>query len=339
MSIADNLISSKSANSAGPALDQRHALSARLRALLHSRESGILIPLILLSVVIGIINPSFCSFENFINVLRSTSFLFITGIGMTIILISAGLDLSVGSTLALGSYVTAMALNSGLPISVSILVGISIGVLVGLINGTIIVRMHIPPFIATLGMFYMAKGLVLIVSKGVPIYPLPEGFNRIGQESLMGIPIVVLIAYVLGFVADYVLRHTVFGRIVYAIGGNEETARLSGINVSRYKIAFYMIVGGLATFTGLLQAARLGSAQPGIGDQFELRVIAAVIIGGTSLFGGAGSIPGTLLGALFMTVLTNGMSLMRVSPYWQQLVIGIIIIAAVAIDQYRRRRA
>jgi len=333
------MMSSGPADNIEPKLARERSISAGIRKVIHSRESGVLIPLVLLSVVIGSINPSFCSFENLINVLRATSFLFITGIGMTIILISAGLDLSVGSTLALGSYVTAMALERGLPVWASVLVGIVLGVLLGFINGTIVVRMHIPPFIATLGMFYMAKGLVLIVSKGVPIYPLPESFNRIGQGAVLGIPYVVLIAYALGFAADFMLRHTTFGRIVYAIGGNEETARLSGINVGLNKVVFYMIVGGLATFTGLLQAARLGSAQPSIGDQFELRVIAAVIIGGTSLFGGAGSIPGTLLGALFMTVLTNGMSLMRVSPYWQQLVIGVIIIAAVALDQYRRRKA
>ncbi len=309
-----------------------------VKKILRMREMGVLIPLVILSVVVGCINPVFFTFENFINVLRTTSFLFITGIGMTIVLISAGLDLSVGSVMALGSYVTALALTNGVPVPIAILIGIAAGMVIGLINGSIVVRLSIPPFIATLGMFYMAKGLVLILSKGVPIYPLPDAFNAIGQGSLVGIPYIVLIAYCLGFVADFVLKRTTFGRAVYAIGGNEETARLAGIRVDGLKTSFYVIVGALAAFTGLLQAARLGSAQPSIGAQFELRVIAAVIIGGTSLFGGAGTILGTFLGALFMTVLTNSMSLMRVSPYWQQLVIGAIIILAVALDQYKRKK-
>ncbi|MBN2376325.1 MAG: ABC transporter permease [Sedimentisphaerales bacterium] len=301
-------------------------------------EVGVLIPLVVLSIVIGIINSAFYSFENLINVLRSTSFIFITAIGMTIVLVSAGLDLSVGSVMALGSYVTALALTNDIPMPLCIVIGIATGMLIGIINGLVVVRLNIPPFIATLGMFYMAKGMVLIASKGIPIYPLPDSFNVIGQGSFFNIPYIVIIALFLGVLADFILKKTTFGRNVYAIGGNAETARLSGISVDKLKLSFYVIVGGLAAFTGLLLASRMGSAQPSIGQQFELKVIAAVIIGGTSLFGGKGTIMGTFLGALFMTVLTNGMSLMRVSPYWQQLIIGAIIILAVAMDQYKRRK-
>ena len=313
-------------------------LKKKVLMVLQMPEVGVLIPLVVLSIVIGIINSAFYSFENLINVLRSTSFIFITAIGMTIVLVSAGLDLSVGSVMALGSYVTALALTNGIPIPLCIVIGIATGMLIGIINGLVIVKLNIPPFIATLGMFYMAKGMVLIASKGIPIYPLPESFNVIGQSSLFNIPYIVIIALFLGVLADFILKKTTFGRNVYAIGGNSETARLSGISVDKLKLSFYVIVGGLAAFTGLLLASRMGSAQPSIGQQFELKVIAAVIIGGTSLFGGKGTIMGTFLGALFMTVLTNGMSLMRVSPYWQQFIIGAIIILAVAMDQYKRRK-
>lgn len=317
---------------------KRTALSQTLLDILSIREIGVLIPLVLMAIAIGCMNGAFFSFENIINVLRSTSFTFIVGVGMTIVLISAGLDLSIGSVFALGGMAAGFALHAGIPVPLAILLGILVGVLIGAVNGAIVVWAGIPPFITTLGMLYMARGLVLITTRGIPIYPLPENFNAIGQESLFGVPYIIIIAAVIGIAADFILKRTTYGRAVYAIGGNEETARLSGIRINPIKFSFYVIVGALATFTGLLQAARLGSAQPNVGQGFELEVIASVIIGGTSLFGGAGSILGTFLGALFMTVLKNGMSLVRVSPYWQQFVIGAIIILAVGIDQYRRRK-
>jgi ribose/xylose/arabinose/galactoside ABC-type transport system permease subunit len=313
-------------------------ISSRLQRISLMREIGVLIPLVLLIITFGVLNNAFVSGENIINILRSTSFTFIVGIGMTIVLISAGLDLSVGSQLALGAVTTAALLHHGVPIVIGIFAGLAVGLLIGLINGAIIVKLRIPPFITTLGMLYMARGVVLITTHGVPIYPLPESFNSIGQEGIWQIPYIVILAVVFGLAGDFVLRRTVYGRTVYAIGGNEETARLSGIKVDGIKLSVYMLVGALATLTGLLQAARLGSGQPSMGNGFELEVIAAVIIGGTSLFGGAGTILGTFLGALFMVVLKNGMSLVHVSAYWQQLVTGAIIIVAVGIDQYRRRQ-
>lgn len=306
--------------------------------LMSVRETGVVIPLIAMTIAIGSVNPTFLTFENLVNVLRSTSFTFIVGIGMTIVLVSAGLDLSIGSVFALGGIAAGFALAHGVPVPLSVLLGILAGALIGVANGAIVVKLGIPPFITTLGMLYMARGLVLVWTRGVPIYPLPKSFNAIGQDSLCGIPYVVIIALALGLAGSFLLKRTTYGRAVYAIGGNEETARLSGIRVDRLKFSFYAIVGALATFAGTLQAARLGTASPGVGQGFELEVIASVIIGGTSLFGGAGTIADTFLGALFMTVLKNGMSLVRVSPYWQQLVIGAIIILAVGVDQYRRRK-
>ena len=306
--------------------------------LLARREAGVLLPLVFLFVTVGSINSAFFGVDNLINMLRAASFTFIAAIGTTMVLIAAGLDLSVGSLVALGSYTTALALTSSIPVPLAVLIGMLTGGAVGMASGGIIVAFRIPPFITTLGMLYMVRGVVLIASKGVPIYPLPDAFNAIGQSALQGIPYIVIIAAGLGLAAEFMLRCTIFGRAIYAVGGNEETARLSGIAVDKVKISIYAVAGCLATITGLLQASRLGSAQPSIGNGFELQAIAAAIIGGTSLFGGAGTILGTLLGTIFMTVMTSGMSFLRVSAYWQQLVIGAIIVVSVGLDQFRRRR-
>jgi len=302
-----------------------------------AREMGVTIPLLFLVLLIGLRNPAFFSLDNLINVLRSTSFTFIVGIGMTMLLVSAGLDLSIGSVFALGGCAAGYALTRGFPIPLAIVFGLLVGFMVGFVNGGIVVWVKIPTFITTLGMLYMARGLVLVTTGGVPIYPLPAGFRALGQEGVAGLPYIIWIALALGVAADFVLRQTTYGRAVYAIGGNEETARLSGIRVSRVKLSLYMITSVLATLAGTLQSARLGSAQPNMGQGFELEVIAAVIIGGTSLFGGAGTIGGTFLGALFLTVLKNGMSMVHIRPDWQQIIIGAIIIIAAGVDQWRRR--
>lgn len=310
-----------------------------LLRLLNIPEVGLVIPLLLLVVIIGLVNPTFFGFENLINILRNTAFTFIVGIAMTFVLISAGLDLSVGSLIALGGVVTGLALKAGVPIPLSILLGLALGAIIGLINGFTIIRFNIPPLIVTLGMLYAARGSVLVLTQGAPVYPLPPAFNVIGQGDLAGIPYVVIIAAVLAVLAHIVLTRTTYGRAVYALGGNEETARLSGININRIKLSVYVLTGMASAFTGMLMAARLASAQANAGTGWELQVIAAVIIGGTSMFGGSGSILGSLLGAFFMNVVATGMILMRISAYWQDLVIGTIIVVAVGIDQFRRRHA
>jgi len=257
---------------------------------------------------------------------------------MTFVLIAGGLDLSVGSVIALGGVITAMAVKAGIPIPLSMLLGLLLGAAIGLINGTIIVKCRIPALIVTLGMLYAARGAVLVLTKGAPVYPLPRSFNIIGQGDLFGIPYVVLIASLLGILGHIVLTRTTYGRAVYAVGGNAETARLSGINVNLITLSVYILTGVASTLAGMLMAARLASAQANAGAGWELQVIAAVIIGGTSMFGGSGSILGSLLGAFFMNVVATGMILMRISAYWQDLVIGAIIVLAVGIDQYRRRK-
>lgn len=305
---------------------------------LKAQETGLVIPLVLLILLIGFINPAFYSYENIINIFRNTAFTFIVAVAMTFVLIAAGLDLSVGSVIALGGVVTGLALKAGIPVPIAMLLGILLGIGIGLINGTIIIKFGIPPLIVTLGMLYMARGAVLVLTQGAPVYPLPKAFNAIGQGDLAGIPNVILIAAVIGIVAHIILTRTTYGRAVYAVGGNSETARLSGINVNKINLSVYVLTGAASTLTGMLMAGRLASAQANAGAGWELQVIAAVIIGGTSMFGGSGSILGTLLGAFFMNVVATGMILMRISAYWQDLVIGAIIVLAVGIDQYRRRK-
>jgi ribose/xylose/arabinose/galactoside ABC-type transport system permease subunit len=302
------------------------------------REIGIAIPLALILVTVAVVNPVFYNVDNLLNVLRQSSFTFIIAVAMTFVLVAAGLDLSVGSVLALGGVTCGLALLAGAPIWVSVAIGLLTGVAVGAFNGWVIAKLSIPSLIVTLGMMYLARGLVQVLTRGNPVYPLPDDFNILGQGFLAGIPIVVIVAGVVGLVGHVLLAHTIFGRAVYAVGGNRETARVSGINVTAVLIWIYVMAGAAAGLSGVLTTARLGSALANAGIGMELQVIAAVIIGGTSMFGGAGSILGTLIGVLFMNVLANSMVLMKISVYWQSVVVGAIIIIAVAIDQYSRKR-
>lgn len=310
----------------------------RLGKILEMKEMGIIIPTVIFVIVVQIINPVFLSADNFLNVLRATAFTLITALGMTLVLVSGGLDLSVGSVLAVGTVITGMALTAEMPIPIAIAIGIGSGLLLGLANGIIIVKFKIPPLIMTLGMLYIARGIVYILTQGVPVYPLPQAFQAIEQEDVFGIPKVAIIVAVMAIVFVFILKKTTFGRKVYAIGGNRETARLAGININKTYVLIYAITGALAAFTGVMQASRLGSGEPSAGNGYELTVIAAAIIGGTSTYGGSGTILGTVIGALFMNIMTNSMVLMKVSVYWQNLVIGCILVLAVIIDQANRDR-
>lgn len=309
-----------------------------IRRIWHMRESGIIIPTLLLCILIQVINPVFLSFANVINVLRATGFTLITALGMTFVFIAGGLELSVGSVLALGGVTAAMCIKAGVPIVLAMLIGCSVGLLIGLFNGFIIEKFQIPSLIMTLGMLYMARGAVYVLTKGVPVYPLPESFQKVEQSEFWGVPTIILVSLVLSLLAHIVLTRTTYGRSVYAVGGNKDAARLSGIKNGHINISVYAITGTLAAFTGVLMASRLASAQASAGTGFELAVIAAVIIGGTSMFGGSGTILGTVIGALFMNILSNGMTLMKVSVYWQNLIIGAILVLAVILDQLKRKR-
>ncbi len=229
------------------------------------KESGIIIPTVIMIVFIQLINPAFLSFANIINVLRSTGFTLITAIGMTFVLVSGGLDLSVGSVLAVGGVITGMSLQAGISIVVAIILGLLAGLLLGIFNGLIVIKFNIPPLIMTLGMLYMARGIVYILTEGVPVYPLPIAFQNIEQSDIFGIPTIVIISAILCIISHIVLTRTTFGREVYAVGGNREAARLSGININKINFAVYSITGFLAALTGIMMASRLASAQAGAG--------------------------------------------------------------------------
>jgi ribose transport system permease protein len=300
-------------------------------------ESSIIIVLVLYMIIVSLVNPTFISGANLFNVLRSTGFTLITVVGMTFVLITGGLDLSVGSMLALGGSVTGIACRAGLPVPLAVLLGICMGAIIGFLNGFIIVRAGIPPLMVTLGMQYAAKGLVSVLTKGVPIYPLPDGFKAIERLRPLGIQMVVIFALLVAVIGHIILSHTEFGRSIFALGGNEEAARISGIRTKRTKLLVYVVTSTLAAIVGIFMSARLGSAEAAAGSGYELTTICAAVIGGTSTFGGIGSILGASLGAFFMEVLTNSLTLMRISVYWQNLVLGIVLVLAVLLDQYKRR--
>ncbi len=315
----------------------RTLFSAAMRV----REVGVIIPLVFAIIFFAVNNNVFLSSANIMNVFRNTSFVFITAIGMTFLIISGAFDLSVGSVYAFAGVFAGILMTSGVSVLLSILIAtLASGLFFGGINGFFVQRIGLPPLLATLGSMNIARGIVTGVQKGIPVYPLPDSFEAIGQGSLfkgtaVEIPFVVLIAVGLGLIAMFVLKKTVYGRMVCAVGGNIETARLSGIPTKKVAFSVYILVSSLAAFAGILVASRLGSAQPNVGIGYELQAIASVVIGGTSLTGGAGTIAGTFLGSLFMATISNGMTLIRVSPFWQQLVLGIVLLLACSLDNLR----
>jgi ribose transport system permease protein len=312
-------------------------LGKRVKRFFIMQESGVLILTILFIIVVAARNSVFLSAANILDVLRASGFTLITTVGMTMVLISGGLDLSVGSVLALGGIVCSAVLAAGLPPIAGIFAGICVGAVVGMVNAFVIVRMGISSLMVTLGTQYIARGVCVGITKGVPIYPLPQAFQNIEQKNwFWRLPNIVIIAGLIAFVAFIVIKYTTFGRNVYAVGGNKEAARISGVDVNRVSFSVYVLTGALAGLTGVLMAARLASGQPNAGTGYELTVIAAAVIGGTSAFGGVGSIVGSALGAIFMQIMGNSLTLMRIDVYWQSVAIGVILLLAVIIDQYRR---
>jgi len=312
------------------------------------RKYAIIFILLGLVVVLSIASPSFLQPQNLINVVRQISVIGLLAIGVTVVIISTGIDLSLGSVLALASVVAAsfaqapdwarpMYPGLQLPVLLSFGAGIAVGALCGLINGALIAGFRIPPFIATLGMMTAARGVALIYSNGRPISGLTDEFNYIGQGSVIGIPIPIIVLAVVAIAAHLMLHNTRFGRHVYALGGNEQAARVSGLNLTRIKILIYVFAGALAGLGGLVLSARIGSGQPTLGQGAELDAIAAAVIGGTSFAGGIGTIWGTLVGALIIGVINNGLDLLNVSPFSQQVVKGVIIVIAIIIDERKNR--
>lgn len=300
------------------------------------RKMGPLLGLLLLGIALTILSDRFLTVNNLLNVARQISINAIISVGMTLIILTGGIDLSVGSIVALTGSITAGLLVSGQAILPAIFVGVLVGVLLGLFNGLLITRAEIPPFIATLGTMTAARGLTLVYTEGRPITGMEEAFRFLGGGYLAGIPVPVILMVII-FAATYVmLKKTRLGRYIYAIGGNEEAARLSGINTKKILLSVYMLGGLLAGVSGIIMASRLNSAQPTAGISFELDAIAAVVLGGTSLSGGVGTIGGTLIGAFIIGVLDNGLNLLNVSSFYQQIAKGLVILLAVFLDKKRK---
>ncbi len=303
-----------------------------------------LLALLLMVIGLSLATDNFLTVDNGMNVLRQISINLCLSIGMTLVILSGGIDLSVGSVLALAGALAAGVLKNGLTLDRlgvwvqftpfgAVLVGVAVGLAAGCFNGLAITRFGLPPFVATLGMLSIARGFTMLWTGGFPITGLGPAFGSLGTGQWLGVPMPVWISAALALAFFVVTRRTPFGRYLYAVGGNERAAALSGLNVNRIKLQVYTLAGGLAGVAGLLATARLDSATPNAGIGYELDSIAAVVIGGTSLSGGRGSILGTVLGCLIIGVLNNGLVLLEVSPFWQQVIKGFVILLAVAIDK------
>ena len=298
--------------------------------------------LIVLVIFFSIASSNFFSWSNISSILLATAVIGILALGTTFVIITGGIDLSIGTGMTLAAVMTGIFLvNMQLPLIVGVIGGIATGALMGVINGVNIAILKLPPFIATLAMMLIAQGLALVISGVRPIYfSSVEGFKNIALGTLIpGLPNAVLILFLLAIVAYLLLSKTIFGRYTFAIGSNEEATRLSGVNTRKWLIVVYTVAGVFTGFAGVVIAARLDSAQPQIGVGYELQAIAAVIIGGTSLLGGRGSIMGTVIGALIMSVLINGLRIMSIQTEWQNVVVGIVILIAVFTDTLRQRRS
>src|ERR1700677_2052258 len=304
--------------------------------------------LILLLVFFSLASPAFMQVDNVLGILQATAVNGVLAIACTFVIITGGIDLSVGTLMTFCAVMAGVFLTYWkLPMAVGVVAAIATGALSGGVSGILIAKLKIPPFIATLGMMMLLKGLSLVVSDTRPIYfNDTENFYRISQDSLIGdilpsvpVPNGVLILFVLAILASLVLTRTALGRYTFALGSNEKAVRLSGVNVDRWKISIYSLGGAICGVAGLLIPSRLNSAQPALGQGYELEAIAAVVIGGTSLSGGAGTILGTIIGAFIMSVLTNGLRILSVAQEWQTVVTGVIIILAVYADILRRRKA
>lgn len=302
---------------------------------------SVLFAFILICIIISVLSPAFLRIDNLRNVILQASINAVLAVGLTFVILTAGIDLSVGSVLAFSGMVFAYMLHLGVPLPIALLICMIAGALCGFINGLLVAKTGLPPFIATLGMMSIARGLASLINQGKPIsnfsVPVTQFLDNMANGQILGIPILVLITIVVYFLAYIVLTKTPFGRYVYAIGGNEEAAHLSGVNTKSVLIWVYIISGLLAGLAAIMQTSRLVSAQPTAGLMYELFAIAATVIGGTSLMGGYGGVGGTLIGALIISVIRNGLSLLNVSPYIQQIVIGSVIILAVLIDSLKNK--
>ena len=303
-------------------------------------DYGIVFAFILLCLVLSFANENFMSVGNWTNVLRQTSINGVLAIGMTFVILTKGIDLSVGSLLAVAGMVTGSMVTGDNPSSpwLAVAAGLLTGTVLGCVNGAIVARLSVAPFVVTLGMLSVARGLTFIYNDGMPIANLSPQFRFLGQGMVGGLPVPVLVLALTFAVFWFLLNYTTFGRYVYAVGGNEKSAKTSGIRTRLVVFSVYAISGFLSALAGLILTARTTSALPQAGVAYELDAIAAVVIGGTSLNGGVGTLTGTLIGALIIGVINNGLDLLGVSSYYQQVIKGAIIVAAVLLDVSRKRQ-
>ncbi|MGE5583115.1 MAG: ABC transporter permease subunit [Bacillota bacterium] len=292
-----------------------------------------LIGLVGLAVILTILSPRFLTLANFTNILRQTSLNAIMAVGMTFVIITAGIDLSVGSIFAFASAVTAGMLVGGVNVWLAVSAGLLLGAVLGAVNGVLIARGKVPPFISTLAMMTILRGATLVYTNGQPITGLGDAFYYVGGGFVGIFPVPVILTFLVFGIGYYLLSQYKIGRYLYALGDNEEAARLSGIDTNRVKIFAYTVSGLLAALSGIIIASRLNSAQPTAGQGAELDAIAAVVLGGTSLSGGQGSVVGTLIGALIIGLLNNGLNLLNVSPFYQLIAKGAVILIAILLDK------
>lgn len=328
----------KAAEAARPQVDTR-PLRSRMIGLIAIGEVGVIAALIILVALFYILQPAFLSDRNIRAILQVVSFVGIIAIGQTMLLVNGEFDLSVGSVAGLSAVVAAKLMTAlALPIPLAILGGILTGAVVGLLNGVVVVKFRIPAFIQTLGMLFIGQGLIQVVTNGAPVYPLPPAIGATGMATVVfGLGWSFVFFIIAAVAADFVLRRTVLGRNMYATGGNPEVARLVGINTNLYKIGAFVTIGILAAIAGMFVMADLASGTTSIGSGWELTVIAGVVVGGVSLFGGAGTMAGGIVGILLLQVVSSGLVVVGVSSNWQQIAIGVIMVLAVGLDIARRR--
>ncbi len=301
-------------------------------------QLGLVIAIVIIAAALSAAKPNFLTVANLVNLVRQISINGILAVGVTYVLLTGGVDLSLGSLVALTGVVAASFAHPGqYPVAVPVLLGILTGAGCGFLNGIVITRGRVAPFIVTLGMMTVARGLALVASRGMPVSNLGREFTAMGSGGVAGIPVPVLIFFAVALVSYVFLNHLKAGRYIYAVGGNENAARASGVRTDKIKILAYTICAALAGLAGVVLASRITTGQPNAGFGYELDAIAAAVIGGTSLSGGVGGVGGTVLGALLMGVINNGLDLLNVSSYYQQIVKGLIIVGAVLLDRSQEK--
>ncbi len=319
-------------------MTQKASLNPGKKLVKQSSTVSIFLILVVMCAIMAAVSPAFIKITNILSTARSFSAIAVAGIGVSMIIITGGIDLSIGSAYGLAGVIAAMMVVSGAPLPLGIAGGVLMGAVVGLVNGLMVVYLKLPPFIATMGTMQIARGVCYILTQGYPVTGLPTEFTVLGQGYILGIPVPIWIMVLMAAVFAVFLNMTTTGRRIFALGGNEEATRISGINTRRLKVLVYTLGAALAGVAGIITASKLGVGQPTAGIGFEMDAIAAVVIGGASLSGGEGTVTGTIIGAAIIGVLRNALVLLSVDSYWQTLIIGCVIILAVTIDQLRKGR-